>query len=666
MKESRICKWCGKPFIATNGRQFYCKDIHYASCVVCGKSFELKNSDLGSSERRKTCSRKCTAQLRKQTVESTYGSTEEFQKQVHTKMKATNLARYGTESPQSLPKIQEKAKNTNLLRYGKSHHMQTEQSKESHRKLYKDAEFRENARTKYEATMKTKYGDDWRAQLIAKSKKTYEKEHGYSQPILDPSVRAKIIATMEDRYGTAVPGKNEEVRSKISKTQKDLYGKGMPLHDSLIEKREATCLAKYGVQNVFCNGGTRDAILRSYEQKTGYSHPMRNPETRDKVASSLSQYYKLEDNLKNCIGNKEKAHEWATFKASPEDYLRSLNTKPTLNELSQLLGVSETSISPVIHKHTLEQYVTYGSNKNTVPEKFIIAMLHSIDSNINIIQNDRKLIYPYEIDIFLPEYRIGIEVNPTATHNHNINIYSDEEGLPIHYHQMKTDLCESKGIFLFHVFGYDMLKPDILKSMLQNLLHKNKKIIYARNCTVHPIDNTLCCNFLEENHRQGKALSGIRYGLYYNEELLSVMTFGKMRSTIGTGKEDLSDCWELVRFCSKLDTTVVGGASKLFTYFIRNHNPSRIRSFSDRAHTKGSLYAKLGFKEIRRSDPNYMWVNLQNEKAYHRINAQKQNIKSFLKDDNIDLSSTEKEIMVAHGFVQVFDSGTILWEWQNQ
>ena len=138
-----------------------------------------------------------------------------------------------------------------------------------------------------------------------------------------------------------------------------------------------------------------------------------------------------------------------------------------------------------------------------------------------------------------------------------------------------------------------------------------------------------------------------------------------MRSTIGMDKSDMSDCWELSRFCSKLNTTVTGGADKLFQTFIRQYNPSKIRSFSDRSHTRGGLYPKLGFIEINRSSANYVWVNAKTDVAYHRINAQKRNLKKFLKDDSIDLSQSENQIMVAYGYVRVYDSGTITWEWQS-
>ena len=101
----------------------------------------------------------------------------------------------------------------------------------------------------------------------------------------------------------------------------------------------------------------------------------------------------------------------------------------------------------------------------------------------------------------------------------------------------------------------------------------------------------------------------------------------------------------------------------MFKRFVNTYHPARIRSFSDRAHTSGNLYPTLGFKKVAQSDPGYVWVNVVTDRAYHRTNAQKKNIKRFLKDETIDLTKTENEIMIEHGFVQIFDSGTITWEW---
>lgn len=202
--------------------------------------------------------------------------------------------------------------------------------------------------------------------------------------------------------------------------------------------------------------------------------------------------------------------------------------------------------------------------------------------------------------------------------------------------------------------------------MISNVLGCNKAKIFARKCKVVEVSSSDSRTFLVTNHRQGEASASIKLGLAYNDELVSLMTFGKLRGTIGTDKTDTSNCWELVRFCSKLNTNVVGGASKLFKYFVDNCHPNEIRSFSDRAHTKGNLYSKLGFHELRRSDPGYVWVELATDNPVNRVTVQKSNIKSFLHDDSIDLNMSESDIMIQHGFVKVFDSGTITWQWNKE
>ena len=186
--------------------------------------------------------------------------------------------------------------------------------------------------------------------------------------------------------------------------------------------------------------------------------------------------------------------------------------------------------------------------------------------------------------------------------------------------------------------------------------------LFARKLNLMEVNSKDASIFLEENHRQGKAGSRIRLGLYNNDELVSLMTFGKMRHTVGRQNEAE---WELIRFCNKLSTSVVGGASKLFRYFISTYRPQSILSFSDRAHTKGNLYRILGFHNIRTGDPSYVWVNTDDDKAYHRMNAQKRNIQKFLHDYDIDMSKSEKQIMEEHNFCQVFDSGTATWVWRR-
>jgi hypothetical protein len=136
---------------------------------------------------------------------------------------------------------------------------------------------------------------------------------------------------------------------------------------------------------------------------------------------------------------------------------------------------------------------------------------------------------------------------------------------------------------------------------------------------------------------------------------------------MGSKSSDTENTWELSRFCSLLNTSVVGGASKLFKYFCRNYDYDTIISFSDRAHTRGTLYKILGFQKKNTSEPNYVWVNMKDDTYYNRVACQKRNLRKLFNEPDLDIENqTEKQIMMTHGYVQVFDSGTIRWEYTKE
>lgn len=667
----KICKFCGLPFEG-KGTSAYCDRQHFDTCIVCGKQFPVSKSVLGAKDRRHTCSKKCSVQLRKQTNTAKYGSYDAYLQHVSSKIKETNIERYGVENPQVLPEIQQKIKETCLERYGTERFIQSEQGKELWDQIRNTDEYKKKQRESYEKTMREQYGENWGKVCIDKMKRSYEAATGYEHPSQDPKVQAKVNATNQARYGVDRPLQNSDIRENSTEIWKSQYGVGGDKHDDLLEKRRASLFEHFGVHEMFEKGAVRTKIEEEYKARTGYDYPTQNPEVIAKMRESCQGRYgeyhpmKSPEMISRYILNPDKIEVWTAFKEDPKAYLSNRPDKPTLFKLSEELGVHPTTIGYLIHDNQLEDYITYGPNKHTIPEQEVIEELYKIDPSLVIVQNDRKLIYPYEIDVVLPDYDIGIEVDPTATHNHTLNVYDGGKGLPITYHQMKSNMCQTNGMFLYHIFGYDWShNKDVVVSMLKNLLHKNDIIVYARKCDVREVSSKDAVEFLNSNHRQKFAAAPIRLGLYHNDELVSLMTFGKMRHTIGTGNEDLSDCYELVRFCNKTNTSVVGGASRLFKHFVDTYHPNRIRSFSDIAHTRGKLYETLGFKDIRHSDPNYVWVDWNTDRAYHRTNAQKQNICQFLHDDTIDLSKSESEIMIEHGFVQFYDCGTILWEWHK-
>ena len=266
----------------------------------------------------------------------------------------------------------------------------------------------------------------------------------------------------------------------------------------------------------------------------------------------------------------------------------------------------------------------------------------------NKILNYRKLIFPQEVDIYLPEIKLAIEYNGLMFHSQGKSQYSIFRGVSENYHLEKTNLVESKGVQLFHIFeGEDL---DIWISMIKNKLGLNTKI-YARKCLVKEVSSQEARKFLEDNHLQGYSNSKIRLGLYYNEELVSLMTFSKPRYTKNYD-------WELVRFCTLKGYNVVGGASKLLSSFRSNYKGSII-SYANRRWSNGDLYRKLGFREINRTSPGYFYFKESEMILYTRDKFQKHKLKDLL--ETFDENLTEEENMFENDYRKIYDCGNIVF-----
>jgi len=256
---------------------------------------------------------------------------------------------------------------------------------------------------------------------------------------------------------------------------------------------------------------------------------------------------------------------------------------------------------------------------------------------INSFKIERK-----EIDIYLPEFKLGFEFNGIRWHS---ELYVNKN-----YHLEKTKLCEKYGIKLIHIYEDDFdFKLDIIKSIISNVIKKSKKI-FARKTTIRKIDEKhVIKDFLNKNHLQGFVNTNINYGLFYEGELVSLMTFMKTRKVLDKNQKEGE--YELVRFCNKLGISVVGGASKLFKCFLNNHQPKKILSYCDISWATGELYKKLGFETYGFTPPNYSYVI--NKVRKNRINYQKHKLVKMGYDSKL----TEREIMNTLGYYRIFNCG---------
>ena len=426
----------------------------------------------------------------------------------------------------------------------------------------------------------------------------------------DPLIKKIKEDKSYEKFGTKAPGMNSDIKNKTIKTNNERYGGNSPLNNKKIkQKSQQTLFNNYGVDNP-----NKSKILIKKRIIT-YSENIR------KKYLELYKIYGLYDidyeNNKMFL-KCEKGHIY-------ELELDLFHNRRYSNTLI-------CTICNPINKHI---------------SGYELLLQDFINKNYDGVKNfnNKNILKSYELDIYLPDLKLAFEFNGL--------FYHCEKCIENNYHFNKTELCEQQGIHLIHIYEDDWLyKYNIVCSRILNLLNKTPNKIYARKCEIKEInDNKLLREFLETNHMQGFVGSQVRIGLFYNDELVSLMTFGKQRKSMGIKSED--NTYEMLRFCNKLNTSVVGGADKLFKYFINTYKPIEVISYADRSWSRGELYYKLGFDLVHKTKPNYFYIinRLRKYRFLYR--------KDLLVKQGYDPNKTERQIMLERKIYRIYDSGSL-------
>lgn len=412
------------------------------------------------------------------------------------------------------------------------------------------------------------------------------------------SVKEKSKITMKKRYGE-IYQKTDEYVQKVKATKLERYGNENYVN---VDKLRKTCMEKYGV----------DAIAQK----------------------------NWSDKTKNVLKSKE----------SFQQYLKD-KSNWSKRELKEDLDISYSTINRFIRKFNLQDQISFGGSDITNKSSYESEIMRLFSNQFE--QSNRSILYrenrqSLEIDLYNKEHNFGIEINGAYWHS------EFSKGNPFACRD-KSRLATERDTFIFHIWDFEWDNKDkkpILISMIKNLLGQNDKIIYGRNTEIKIIDSDVANHFLDKNHLQGRDNASVRLGLFYENELVSLMTFKNPRF-------NKHYQYELSRFCNKINTTVIGAASKLFNYFITAFKPESIISYSNNAKTKGSLYEKLGFTFLNDSHPNYWWCG--NNKVLSRYQCQK----AKLVAEGADPNKTEIQIMHDLDFFRVYDCGNKVWVWKR-
>lgn len=445
----------------------------------------------------------------------------------------------------------------------------------------------------------------------------------------------------------ACSSRSENTKIKTKRTKKEHYGdENYNGH----EKAVHTFNKKYGVDNPFSSKEIQEKIKNTNIERYGVEYPSQSPGIRSKSITTWLNNYGTDHPMKS-------------------DDVRSKALRNNLNNKikGDLLGYTEDSqrimkcphpectkcqekcyIIPGINYFARKEYnielctkllpIKFGRNSETQIELFVQKLLD--EYNIEYTTNQRNIIDNFELDIYIPSKKLAIECNGCYWHSFPKK--------PKNYHISKFENCKSHGIQLIQIWeDWVIHKPEIVKSLILSKLGIYKERIYARKCTVKEIKYNIASEFLEKTHIQGSTNPGKCFGLFHNNQLIGTMVFGK----VGCG------CWELKRFCTSLNTQIIGGAGKLLKYFTASYQPSKIISFSSNDISNGKLYGSLEFKGEGPVTSSYWYIKFNTYERFHRLHFQKSRLVKMGFDKNL----SESQIMSDLPYYKIYDSGHIKW-----
>lgn len=480
-------------------------------------------------------------------------------------------------------------------------------------------------------TKKEKYNGDY-SEIVLKAENTKLKKYGDKYPTRFGSEKFK--ESMVHKYGvehnTLIPGFYDKLKKIFLKK----YGVDHPMKlNSIKEKARQTCLERYGVENILVLESSKKKAKEVLKEKYGVDNPGKSKVIRKKTNETIrkktyKKYSQLdtvealfdEDDYVN--NNYENKYHWKckTCNTIFEDdiFAGRLPRCPSCFPILSWESKGEIEIFEFIEKFTKAE------------------------------RKNRVIISPYELDIYLPDHNLAIEFNGLYWH-------SELNGKDKYYHLNKTNMCEEKGIRLIHIFEDEWIyKQDIVKSIILNAIGHFDQKIGARKCSIKMVNNNTSKEFLNLNHIQSYCPSSVNIGLFFENDLISLLSFTKSRY-------NKNFQWEISRFANKLNYSISGSFSKLLKYFKNEYDPESIITYSDRRLFSGNLYQTF-FTKLNPSNPSYWYLD-KNYNRYNRTNFQKHKLKNKLHIFNKEL--TEWENMQLNGYNRIWDCGNNVYEWRK-
>lgn len=472
---------------------------------------------------------------------------------------------------------------------------------------------------------------------VTKAKQTMLEKYGVDNPMYKEEFRDKISKSHNARTLQQIQeSTNKRKQSKLEKYGDETY------HN--IEQAKQTMLEKYGYTSGFQSKTSISNRKATSLERYGVDNPFKSQEIRDMGKEIIKEKYSVKESSLENPNIRAKASKTLKLKYGVDNIMKSSKYKKKMvgTMLERYNVVSGFLTENAINSHKC-------GTISKINRQFAEFIKPYVKTNITMEKSIVKYIYDLQINNIL------IDINPTVSHNvyisypYRLGLEKENKVVPKDYHLQRTLNAKENGYKLISVFDWDDWNK--IKYILQD-----KETLYARKLDIKEVDKDICDDFLNKYHIQNTCRGqDIRLGLFRDNELIQIMTFGKPRY-------NKNYKYELLRLCTKAKYQVVGGSEKLFKHFIDVYTPESIISYCDFGKFDGTVYDKLGFKQLSKISFNKHWV-----KGHEHItdNLLRQRGYDQLFKTNYGKGTSNEELMLKNGWLPIYDAGQLTFIWKS-
>lgn len=417
------------------------------------------------------------------------------------------IKKYGKAHPQQVESIRQKTCETVNERYGEAYYFQTEQFKKENKSF-----------------MEEKYGvdnyaktDEFKEKMQNRIKEYNDKNNtnitSFSQL---QSSKDKTKETSQKRYGTDHPSQADVVKEKVHETVKEKYNCDSVFQLPHVREAQKTGMVRrYGVDNPayihvkHIENITKDFWLAHFIDKRSGAFDV----------SKCAKYHHMRDGA-------------------------ILNWKKKLG-------------------------ITIRNKGGSIIEGDITGLLSQLGEVVETKNRTALGETKLELDVFLPERRIGIEYDGLLFHSQGKRDYGRIRNHGIEHLQYKYTVARDCNIRLFNIFESEWKTPEKYK-IWQGILKRSigkLDVIDVRECIIKQIDEDDASDFLEENHLHGSLFGcDIYLGMYYQETIIAVMSIKKITN----------NSYEITRYAEHREYSVPKGFNTLVREYLGKHNTNLI------------------------------------------------------------------------------------------